>query len=265
LWKRPATFALERRQHFMDLEIYERAFAKHPEIKTPFALSRQDFESKFPEIGDDAGRAYWRIRELSARLEKIAARLRVEGKEALSGQARQDVQEDWLVTAGVMGHYIGDLGQPLHVSENYDGGKTGQKGIHSFFEDVCLDELYPGIQDSVLKSARAEWPAFKKKNAGKTVLAMLEDLTSSSRASIPKLLAIDKAGSRKQPAKICARYKDLVTRRITASSLLLAEIYRRETGWTFDDHKFYKFTGEPAYIQPGGEVSDLVESKTAAH
>lgn len=33
-----------------------------------------------------------------------------------------------------MGHYIGDLHVPLHTTSNYDGQKTGQTGLHAFWE-----------------------------------------------------------------------------------------------------------------------------------
>lgn len=41
-----------------------------------------------------------------------------------------------LQIAGVMAHYIGDLSQPLHVTSNYDGELTNNKGIHKFFEST---------------------------------------------------------------------------------------------------------------------------------
>lgn len=64
-----------------------------------------------------------------------------------AGNMQQAVEE-----AGVMSHYIGDLSQPLHVSENYDGVETGQKGIHAWFETTNLqDEM--SIRAEVLKRA----------------------------------------------------------------------------------------------------------------
>ena len=45
-----------------------------------------------------------------------------------------------IVFAGVMTHYIGDLSQPLHVSENYDGQQSGQKGIHAWFETKNIED-----------------------------------------------------------------------------------------------------------------------------
>jgi hypothetical protein len=76
--------------------------------------------------------------------------------------------------AADIGHYVGDLHNPLHDTKNYDGDLTGQSGIHSRFEsnmtdrymtyltpsaqpafvvnDVLnttfgwIDEVYPGVQ-----------------------------------------------------------------------------------------------------------------------
>ena len=48
--------------------------------------------------------------------------------------------------AGDMGHYIGDAHVPLHTTSNYNGQKTGQHGIHGFWEsripELFADESY---------------------------------------------------------------------------------------------------------------------------
>lgn len=45
-----------------------------------------------------------------------------------------------------MGHYIGDAHVPLHATSNYNGQKTGQHGIHGFWEsripELFADEQY---------------------------------------------------------------------------------------------------------------------------
>ena len=45
-----------------------------------------------------------------------------------------------------MGHYIGDAHVPLHTTSNYNGQKTGQDGIHGFWEsripELFADESY---------------------------------------------------------------------------------------------------------------------------
>jgi hypothetical protein len=51
-----------------------------------------------------------------------------------------------LRTAAEMGHYIGDAHVPLHTTSNYNGQKTGQHGIHGFWEsripELFADEQY---------------------------------------------------------------------------------------------------------------------------
>jgi hypothetical protein len=261
IWKRPATYEYEKPQHFMDMEIFTREFAKHPEVKSPFELSRKEFDEKFPDIHSDAGRAFWRVRELYTYLEKVSAQLR-ELKEP-TGEARQKLQEKWLLAAGLMAHYVGDLGMPLHVSENYDGDKTGQKGIHSYFEDLMVDELYPEMAVEVDKEAKKQWPSFTKKNKDKSVLQLLEQLASQSNKEIDKLLSIDKKSKREEMKKNAGKYKSLIRQQLAASSLTMAELLRRNLGWTFDDHKFFFFANDPAYVMPG-EIADIQVSTLPA-
>jgi hypothetical protein len=251
IWKKPSTYAFEKPQHFMDMEIYRREFKKKPEIKDPFALSRRDFEKAFPQIHNDAGRAFWRIRELNDQLEFITKKLRALPDGPESKPVRRLLQESWFLTAGVMAHYFGDLAQPLHVSENYDGLKTNQKGIHSFFEDDVVDELYPQIQVDVQKAAAKKWREFKKQNADKPVLDILKDLAEKSNKRIDPLLAIDKKVGRKNMKKAAAAYRQLIVDCMTDGTLALAEIYSRQTGWKYDGDRFFFFAGEPAYMMPG--------------
>ena len=44
--------------------------------------------------------------------------------------------------AGDIGHYVGDLHNPLHDTVNYDGDLTGQSGIHSRFESKMTVHLH---------------------------------------------------------------------------------------------------------------------------
>ena len=38
-----------------------------------------------------------------------------------------------------LSHYVADATQPLHVTHNYDGGSTGQSGIHSRYETTMIN------------------------------------------------------------------------------------------------------------------------------
>lgn len=259
IWKRPATYDVEKPEHFVDLDVFQREFAKTPDVKEPFNLSRKEFEEKFPDIKPLSGRAFWRIRELNADLESLTKQLR-DLKEP-TGEARQKLQEKWVVTAGVLGHYVGDLGQPLHVTENHDGQMTHQKGIHGYYEDALVDLLYPDILVSVNQEATREWPSFTKKNNKKTIQEMLTDLTDLSQKQLPKLLALDKQMKRDNTLKTAKVFEPMIRRQLVDSSLVLAEIYRRQLGWTFDANRFYFMAGEPEYIRPAEGRRALAPSK----
>ena len=253
IWKRPATYDIERTNHFMNLEIFQRSFAMLADKKAPFLLSREEFAKEYPEVPISAGRIYWRIQELLAMLDATSDEIRALKDKPDSNAEQRKLQEKWIVVAGVMGHYIGDLGMPLHVSENYDGQLTGQKGLHSHFEELLVDELFPSISMDVHKEAMKQWPAFTKKNGGKPIFDLVHDLAEESLKTVPEMLAIDKKVGRKNIKKSAEAYRAMIRRRMVAASLVLGEIYRRGSrGWTFDDHRFYFIAGEPEYIYPPG-------------
>ncbi len=257
IWKIPATYQLEKNEHFMDLEIFHRAFRTQPEVTSPFSLSRHEFEEKFPNIPLSAGRAYWRIRELFAQLTKITEQLRALGTlSEKTKNERRSLQEKWLVVAGTLGHYVADLAQPLHVTENYDGQLTKQKGLHSFFEETCVDELYPGLLVEVMQQSETRWTRFKKENQKKSVDQLVEHLTEESFKHLDEVLKTDRRVGRTSVAKSAKAHKKIILDRLVAGSLTLAEIYRRQLGWEFDGDRFYYFGSNPPHIPPNSPPSN---------
>lgn len=60
-----------------------------------------------------------------------------------------------------IGHYIADAHVPLHTTENYDGQRTGQQGIHAFWESR-LPELYAEEYDFLVgRATYVESPQLK--------------------------------------------------------------------------------------------------------
>ncbi len=58
--------------------------------------------------------------------------------DSLTAQAKRgDWSKAWQ-TAADIGHYVGDVFQPLHCTENYDGAMTGNNGIHSRYESSMI-------------------------------------------------------------------------------------------------------------------------------
>jgi hypothetical protein len=63
-----------------------------------------------------------------------------------------------VLDASDLGHYVGDGHMPLHLTANYDGQLSGQKGIHSHYETdmvgAYINDLsnYTGIQASYVSN-----------------------------------------------------------------------------------------------------------------
>ena len=56
---------------------------------------------------------------------------------------KQFKAKDWkkvVLTAADLGHYVGDGHMPLHLTTNYDGQLTEQKGIHSRYESKMINK-----------------------------------------------------------------------------------------------------------------------------
>lgn len=252
VWKK-SHYNIEWTNHFMDLEIFDREFKKRIEEgklspkEDPYEMTRAAFNTKFSNIPDTAGRAYWRVRELEKRLQATADLLK---QKDIIKEERHRLQLEWLIVAGVIGHYITDLAQPLHVTENYDGQMTEQKGIHSHFEDTLVDQLWPSIDMQVYKEADRLWEKERVSMSGKTSLALMKELAENSFKELEEILKRDKKTSRDDLKKAAEVYRPVIIRRLAAGAVVLAEIWRRHSNWTPNEDKFYAFSGEPEYIQP---------------
>ncbi|MBC7457879.1 MAG: hypothetical protein H7235_06345 [Bdellovibrionaceae bacterium] len=126
VWKAAATKPQEAPTHWFQADAYYK-----PTEFNQIILFPQIYSDAVNQYGESVivknGTAPWRIRQMYAL--------------ALQAFRAHDMQSG-LEYIGSMTHYIGDLSQPLHVSENYDGVTTGDKGIHSFFETKnIVDEL----------------------------------------------------------------------------------------------------------------------------
>ncbi len=249
IWKRPETYQQESFNHFMDMEIFNREI-KADELPGAFALDRLAFNAKYPKVSDKAGRSFWRIRELLDSAQAIGEKLKAKD---LSSDDRYKMQADWLVHIGAAGHYLGDLCQPLHVTENYDGQMNDQKGVHRWFEDDAVDELFhsdnsPGLESEVMAAAEKKWKTLKPGWEKRPVLEILEELARSSNISIKELMAIDKKQGRKDIKRASAAFQKMIIDRMAAGAVATAELWGRNLTFDFDDNKFYNVVSDPAWI-----------------
>ncbi len=143
-----------------------------------------------------------------------------------------------LQMAGVMAHYIADLVQPLHVTKNYNGQKTGNHGIHSFFETTNVSDLDTEESISEVKARaaallqRGELSAFSEMATVEIGFAIVAD----SAALATEVLETDsKWGRKAEGAKI---QRELALERIARGAAILALVFDRiseEGGITLEE------------------------------
>jgi hypothetical protein len=226
-------------------------------FEKPWPADRLEFEKANPQVEVKSGRVLWRIAEIDGQLAKVSERLKATD---LSKEERYELQGRWLVLAGVLAHYVGDISQPLHVTENYDGKKTNQDGIHSFFEETLVNELYPRLDDFVHQETIRIWPQRRKQLSKSTSFELAKELAEDSLSMVPQLLAIDKKVGRKNLAHSVRSNKSLIVKRMAQGSIYLAEMLRRHMDWKFEGDKFFYFDPSPSFIEPPGNEKGFFKS-----
>lgn len=150
----------EAPRHYIDAEVYgDSALYKLP-------LYWYDAVKKF---GEDTlalnGTVPWAIQQYKSQLTEAFR--------------RRDAQRILRIAAD-LGHYIADANVPLHTTRNYNGQRTGQEGIHAFWE-TRLPELYAEEYDMFVgravyeeKIALRAWRAVRQANAALDSVLQIE-------------------------------------------------------------------------------------------
>ncbi len=106
-------------KHFFDMENYG--------VIDSFPKTTQALKLKYDEkFLSKNGVLPWHIQEMMVKLTKAF---------------KEKDKSEILFLAGDLAHYVGDAHMPLHTTDNYDGQKTNQKGIHALWESR-LPELF---------------------------------------------------------------------------------------------------------------------------
>ncbi|MHA4812347.1 zinc dependent phospholipase C family protein [Flavitalea flava] len=152
----------EEPRHFIDLEAYGDSAAW-----------------KMPLHKEDAIRIYtWDTLKKYG----IVPYVVVEVKEQLTHAMRMRDRDSIVYYATELGHYIGDAHVPLHVSINYDGQLTGQKGLHSLWESTVPDlELEHYLLHDRHKARYLPDPAFSIWSVIRHTQSLLSDVFNKEK------------------------------------------------------------------------------------
>ena len=179
-WKSGPSAAQEKPTHWFQFDFYSPQGATLPAF---FRIYAEVLKHYSEATVTENGTATWRVQQFYL--------------DALKG-LRSSRYMEAVQLAGAMSHYVGDLSQPLHVTVNYDGQLTNQKGIHKFFETDNLEVVsYDELRDEVARRAQklmsdSEFRAtFEQDLMHAMFMASRRSLTD-----LPRVLQIDKKQGR---------------------------------------------------------------------
>ncbi|HUR35698.1 MAG TPA: hypothetical protein VM032_17965 [Vicinamibacterales bacterium] len=159
--------------HFVDFGVPEYG-------KPPFALLPREHGAALQKFGWATLRKYgtlpWREEEMSGALRRAFEGIPRKGAFATS---------DVTTFTGMAAHYIQDAHQPFHATDNFDGLKTGNDGIHSRFETELFLRFASRLR---LKPALPQVIASPRDAAFDALIA--------SHAQLDRILAADDAARR---------------------------------------------------------------------
>jgi hypothetical protein len=105
----------------------------------------------------------------------------------------------WVRIAGHLAHYVADAYQPLHLTVNFDGQRSGARGLHRRFEDRLVDARltrYSAAARALLK------PAQRLDDVNAAVFAAL----FASYGGVERIVAADAAAARRHGRRGKAYY-----------------------------------------------------------
>ncbi|MFN7728307.1 MAG: hypothetical protein ACK5P7_04050 [Bdellovibrio sp.] len=280
--------------HFIDSELIG---LKVIDIPTDYKKIIADYEGKPSKAKDGSavfsiptefGSAWWRADQFFRR----AIALGPAWKEAKIPSGFKEEQDenlaynksayDFVVNLGLMGHFVGDMGQPFHGTLDYDGWGAGHGGIHAFYEDSGVAAQPYDLTTKVVEAAQKLQKAAASKVKTEqlkaqflrpgSVVERMKLLTDSSFVEIQKIYAVDpiikkselkkeKGMDLKTPAErkpidktIAKKFEPLVVTQMARSAALLAllwdEAYEQVGEPKLAAYKSYKYPFTPDFVAP---------------
>jgi len=279
--------------HFIDVEI---TGLKIAEVPTDFKELITRFEGKPNQAKEGAtifsipsefGSAWWRADQFFRR----ATAQETAWKNAPAPVGFKEEQDenlpynklayDFVVNLGLMGHFVGDMGQPFHGTIDYDGYMSGHGGIHSYYEDTAVGAQPYNLTANVVEAARKlQMSAASKSKAERAKTAFLQPspvidrmktLTDLSVREIKDIYAVDtikkkselkkergmeiKTAAERKPIDLVAKkFEPLIIRQMARSAALLAqfwdEAYAKVGEPKLAAYKSYKYPFTPEFIAP---------------
>ncbi|MES3038923.1 MAG: hypothetical protein V4736_13525 [Bdellovibrionota bacterium] len=260
----PEQTALGGPTHYVDADMFGTDFLSLPtdyqELVTKFQ-GKPSAHKNMPvkSIATEFGSNWWRADQFHRR--------------AIEALKAND-QYGFMVNLGLMGHFVGDNAQPLHLTVNYDGYLTGHGGLHAFYEEDVVGALGPKLLYDVFHEGerllndfqktrktkktfsntdflRAETTIEKMRGLGILSFADLKELfkldkiESPSQSRLEKGMDIKTPAVRKAPELVAKSFERLIVKEMGRASALLAVLW----------DEAYEKAGSPALVSGNSKRS----------
>lgn len=265
--------------HFIDPEVIG---VKIPQINEDFEKIVTEFtgtENKFKagstirSIPDDFGSLFWRVDQFARRITGLKDTFGL-----AAGPANRKEEQDealpfnkatytMMMDLGLMGHFVGDAGQPFHTTADYDGYAAGHGGIHAYYEEVTVAAAPADLESRVAKEA-SKYAKSSWLKPG-PVVARMKLFTEESQKEIPRLLALDpikeksvekkekgmslrEEAKRQDAAAGWKKFEPLTIKAMSRSAILLAQLwdeaYIAAGRPNLSNYRSYRYPFTPDYV-----------------
>lgn len=205
--------------HQIDLELTDGMTLPRTRCAFMDALAATNAYRRHGMGHDDPGFLPWRIAELSQYLQRLFSMWRT-----ADFADRRAIQQEIVVTAGLLGHYVGDAANPHHTTINYNGwisdanpnGYANDCEIHTRFEtqfishSIRREDVFPRVAAPKMR-----------KDYFASGLALIAD----SNSLVERLYQIDKAHGFDMFRPVDPEGKEFAISRLAAGASLLRDLW----------------------------------------
>lgn len=193
-------------------------------------------EAGFEKVGSLPWRArqlYDLAKEQFSQIKELPLGENHESLERLSGDLKLTFNGLYLL--GILAHYTGDAGVPFHGVEDFDGKKTGNRGIHLHYEEACVDYYANDLLQEAYTEAKERRADFLKSwhPDQLSVEALFLKILKGHAAKASEILLADHqlasvAPTWRKPVYTgCKAFKRSLTEQLAIAIVLTAEVWER--------------------------------------
>jgi len=221
------------------------------------------------ETASKIGGLWWRAQQFSERATRNA-KLAVSAPSPKNHIEEQDNELaynkaifEMIVDMGLMGHFVGDIAMPFHSRIDHDGRASGHGGIHSFYEDTCVNTFGPELTPLVYLAAQN----ISDKDILSTKGSVVDRMRAMSLKAAPEALKIEeldeliepssaerRVALRKPVAEACPKFREMMLTQMGRSARVLSmfweESYKKGGLPKLEGYKSYRYPLQPDFVAP---------------